>query len=330
MGTNGIVEKERIAPGTGDTGRETSKISLGAVIVSVVGLILMISYLQYSELTMNVPVIDNRGVPSAGGLLFVVILLLLNTVMGKVGSKLRFSEKDIIVMYMVISFGGFLGSWGLMGVAMGNMAALPVLSIQNPNPYRDLLDSISNLVTISDPMVARGFWAGGASVPWKAWIVPAISWGLFWFMLLVTFISIVSIVRKRWTDEEHLLFPLTTPVISVVTGKLDLRAKDEDSVIWKDKLFWIGTIPPIVITIFAFINNYFPAFPAIPTQIDLGQFFDEKPWSALQEWPNLVLSLRPIGIGIGYMLLTNNFQLSTLNFRLSTPAFTVYRNDKYS
>lgn len=302
MGSNSIGHKGSFSSNTEDRSSNTSKISRRAVVTSMIGLVLMISYLQYSELTMNVPVIDNRGVPSVGGLLFVVILLLLNMLTRKVGRKLSFSEKDIVVMYIVISFGGFLGSWGLMGVAMGNIAALPILSMQNPDPYRGLLDNISSLVTITDPMIARGFWVGGSTVPWKAWIMPAVSWGLFWFMLLFSFISIVTIVRKRWTDGEHLLYPLTTPVISVVTGRLDLQGKDAGDSIWRNKLFWIGTVPPIVITILSFIHSYVPVAPVIPTQIDLGRFFTEKPWSALQEWPNLVLSLRPIGIGIGYML----------------------------
>ena len=62
----------------------------------------------------------------------------------------------------------------------------------------------------SDPNVVD-FYAcvqPGSPIPYAAWIVPLLGWGIFIAGLMTTLLAIAHLVRVQWTINERLPFPV--------------------------------------------------------------------------------------------------------------------------
>jgi hypothetical protein len=48
----------------------------------------------------------------------------------------------------------------------------------------------------------------GEHIPWSAWIVPLIAWGVFAAAMLATLVSIGRLILEQWASNERLPLPL--------------------------------------------------------------------------------------------------------------------------
>ena len=75
--------------------------------------------------------------------------------------------------------------------------------------------------------VARHFFEGlpeGATIPWKAWVVPLSYWYGFFLILSFAMICSMVILRKQWIDREKLVYPL-------VQVPMEMIQKEKDGII---------------------------------------------------------------------------------------------------
>lgn len=102
---------------------------------------------------------------------------------------------------------------------------------------------------------------GGAKVPWSAWVVPVIIWLSFFYCLAFVSQCIAVIVRRRWSEIDHLTFPVLKPVYPIVQyGKTQ-----EGRPILRDYVFWVGVVISMTYSVFTVLSKYYPALPSINT-----------------------------------------------------------------
>jgi len=110
--------------------------------------------------------------------------------------------------------------------------------------------------------------------------------GLLWVTLCLH-----VIVRRRWSEEEKLPFPMT---------ELPLRLLESGDSLWRSPLWWIGVGASAGIGILAILGRFFPAVPGVPLGTDLSNYINNNPpWDALRCWQ---LSWRPWSIGLSYLM----------------------------
>ncbi len=132
-----------------------------------------------------------------------------------------------------------------------------------PHIYGSLPDNFSRLVLPKGEGVVEGFWLGETSVPWGAWIMPAITWSLYILALSVLGIFFVTLVRKQWAEREHLTFPMNKPVL-VLAGD---PGQDQDAkAFWKDKLMWLGFAITAIYMLYEFLSGELPMLPPLPNR----------------------------------------------------------------
>jgi hypothetical protein len=156
--------------------------------------------------------------------------------------------------------------------------------------------------------VLRGFYEGSSdeSVPWGAWLLPLLGWGLFFFAIWVTTFAFLSLFRDRWIERERLPFP-------IVDLAMNLTAEKEERIpaFLRDPLMWTGFALSAIYNVLNIANAFNPSIPATGRYFDIGLLFTERPWTALRP---MWISFRPEIFGIGYLMSTDVLLTAWLSY----------------
>lgn len=243
---------------------------------------------------LNIPAMFTSGLyglgadwwPSSAGLTIVILMLLYNMLARKFrkGKGLA-DQKAMVTAYIMVSLAGFIFSISLVSNLPISMAALYQFSLASPEWFGGYFDAVSPLAHIKDPDAAMSFWLGAESVPWSVWIVPLILWTLVFAAILFVMISIVTLVRRMWTEHERLSFPLTLPILSMTDASDD--GQEVLGEFWRNKLMYVGFVPPVIFGVMNILRDFFPVIPPITQykMVSAQGLFAQSPWDVLTRYP---------------------------------------------
>ena len=160
---------------------------------------------------------------------------------------------------------------------------------QTIHPY------VPTWLSISNKTVLQGYYEGNSTFFTRthlfAWLVPIFWWSLFILALLLVMLCLCIIVRKQWTENEKLAYPIV---------QLPLAITNKESGIFKAKLLWVGFGIAAGIDLMNGLNFFFPRVPYLHVKLTpIGHFFTDKPWSAIG-WTAVAFS--PFLIGMSFFL----------------------------
>lgn len=125
----------------------------------------------------------------------------------------------------------------------------------------------------------------------KYWVRPILWWTILLTAVLWVMICLSVLLRKQWIEREKLTYPIV---------QLPLAMTDPKGRFFKSRMMWIGFAIAGGISLINGIHVFVPAIPEIPVrQANIGQYFNEKPWSAIGWMPFYIL---PFGVGLGFMM----------------------------
>jgi hypothetical protein len=146
--------------------------------------------------------------------------------------------------------------------------------------------------------VAESWYNGltaNAGIPWGAWIVPLLAWGLF-FVAAFTMMACLSVLlRAQWGDNEALAFPLLKLPLELTAN----RESRNPSPLIKNPMMWAGFAIAVSIQILNGFSLYFPEIPSVSMDVDTGKLLSEAPWNQLGWVP---MRIYPVAIGVTYLL----------------------------
>ena len=160
------------------------------------------------------------------------------------------------------------------------------------NDWKDLFwRYIPRWLAVADKDVLAGYYEGDSTLYTKqhllGWLTPVMNWFGFLFAMLFVMVCITLIVRKPWTEDEKLAYPI-----------IQLPARMTSEGFFTNRLMWIafGLVAALDI-----INGLHHVFPAIPSVYEKAYRFrfTEKPFSAMG-W--LRLGIYPFVLGIGFLI----------------------------
>ena len=150
--------------------------------------------------------------------------------------------------------------------------------------------------------VAESWFTGlnpGQSIPWGAWVVPLLAWGLFFFASFMMMACLSVMLRKQWGDNEALAYPLLKLPLEMTEGQ------DQSGRVltpfFRNSLMWTGFGIAAVIQLTNGLNLYFPDVPKIVLELNTGPLFTEAPWNQIGWTPMRVF---PVAVGITFLLTT--------------------------
>ncbi len=227
-----------------------------------------------------------------------------------------FSAGELITIYLVIATGmGITGGVWQWGGSLAASIAYPIWEAGPGNRWADILwPNLPQRLMVWNRDALEGF-AFGGSTPYRmevlrAWATPAFWWTVWLTVTLWVTLCLSVIVRRRWSEEEKLPFPMTV---------VPLQLADPEQGLFRNRLWWLGAAFSGGLGVLGIIHRFVPAVPTFPTYVDISSILsNNKPWDAIR---GTALSWSPWQIGLCYLM--------PLDFAFSLVAFNLFWKAEY-
>ncbi|MCA1595572.1 MAG: hypothetical protein LC772_03990, partial [Chloroflexi bacterium] len=219
------------------------------------------------------------------------------------------SRAELITIYIMTNVAVVISGMGMVQFLLTTLGGVHH-GVTDSNHWKDFSASVPRWLLPPD-QVFDGFYKGNAPVPWHAWMVPCFAWGIFLFAMLWCMLCINTLVRKQWSDQERLTFPLVY---------LPLEMTDPAGSFFRSRAMWYGFLVPVFLESMNSLNYLYPSVPKVQIRaFDLAPFFVGRPWNQIGYFP---ITFYPLTIGLGF-LLSLDVSFSCWSFYLLTKAENV-------
>ena len=222
-------------------------------------------------------------------------LIVYNAIARRIVPQLAFSQRDLLVIYIILATSSAVTGYDSL---VGLIGILPHTTwFATPeNDWSNLFaGNLPTWLIITNREAVHDFYVGEVDFYsanyWQHWLTPAISWTLLVLILTVLLLCITVLLRRPWTEQEKLTYPII---------QLPLSMSNPKNRLFHSRLFWIGFAVAAVVDIINGLNYLYPSVPYIPVRgIRLDHYFTEKPWNAIGWTP---IRFRFFMIGMTYLL----------------------------
>ena len=226
---------------------------------------------------------------------YLVGLVAINALLRRWRPRWAFSAGELVTIYLVLS----------LATCWCGVDFLPDLpeAISNPfwfatssNQWAEVvLPYLPSWLTVSDPDVISGLFEGYSTLYRApvvlAWLGPALWWSAMVTALMLAFVCLSSIFRRRWCDEDRLLFPATAVPLQITERRYGL---------FTSRAMWAGLLVTAGIQILNTLHAFRPSVPGMPFSFDLGPYIQPlPPWNAIRESS---MAAEPIVVGVCYLM----------------------------
>ncbi len=158
------------------------------------------------------------------------------------------------------------------------------------------------LVQDQDPGGAdaiKAFYQGGANWADPRYLYPFLGpltwWTIFLSVLIVMCLCISILIRRAWTENEKLAFPIVQLPLAMT------NPANRSLPFWRSKLMWSGFAVSAVIDFINGMHYLYPSWPYLAQVklFDLAPYMTQRPWNAIGWTP---ISMYPFAIGLAYFL----------------------------
>lgn len=300
------------ASATVNAGYTERGVTLRVVILSLALAVVFGYIIPVIDIKLNNTYLASVHLPPGAVAVLLILLLIVNPLLKLLSARLAFSRNEILTVYIACLFACLVPGHGAENFFVSNLIG-PFYYATRENKWLDFLQHY--LKPWFTPALADGGKYGpigrsivepwyttlghGQAIPWNAWLVPLVAWGLFIFALYTMLACLSVMLRAQWAEQEALAFPLLRLPLELTE---DVNRPDQYGVLgrfFRNPLMWIGCGVAVVISLLNGLNVYYPDVPPVPLDINTGPLFTEAPWN--QIGPTLIRVL-PMLVGITYLL----------------------------
>lgn len=230
-------------------------------------------------------------------------------------------QGELLLIYAMLCIGSCMAAHDMGQVLVASLT-WPYYQADNNNHFAGLFwRFLSSWAMMPDKDAAEGYFRGHDTLYTRqhltAWLGPTLVWTGFITVLLFTMQCVNSLIRKQWTDNERLTYPLARIPLEITDSMPHGRGRSGVP-LTRNKIFWLGFVLAAAVDTTNSLNLYFPAVPAILVPGHGSSFYNaqdyvvNKPWNAIGWTP---MSFYPFVIGLG-MLMPMDFLFSSWFFYL--------------
>lgn len=228
-------------------------------------------------------------------LFWLCAFLVLNAMLGRISPKATFTRGELLTLYGMLNICTGLAGHDTIEVLLP-ILAYPIYRANATNNWElDLIPRLPKHLVVTDKDALKPYFEGHSSfyqaAHIKAWLVPSLCWCGFLTTLVLLFLFLNVLLRRRWTESEKLAFPLI---------QLPLELTAPGAPLLKNKVLWAGVLLAVVLQLWNGAAVLNPQVPIIPLKYkDYGTVFATRPWSAIGWVP---VGFYPFGIALGVLL----------------------------
>ena len=236
--------------------------------------------------------------------LFFVLVGLVNVVLGAIRRPWAFRAGELLVIFILMTLANAIQILIYYWIAL---VAAPFYYGVLESKWADVINPhIPEWVVPGDADVARAFFEGSGvestGTPWSAWLGPIACWLPVVVALHVAMLCLMIILRRRWADQERLIYPLVQLPLAMV------QDDDRGSLLkpfFRSRVMWLGFALPMFVGGVIGLHSYFPAVPTIRLSISFPFFSCFLSFATLGFF---FLIKREVAFGLWVFTLLNNLQ----------------------
>ena len=245
--------------------------------------------------------ITDQSYPTTVSLYFnvifiVFIIVLLNYLIKRIRPRLSLGQGELLIIYVMLAIPSSLSGCDFLIVLM-SVISHAFWYATPENEWAELFHRyIPDWLTVKDTGILADFYKGETtfyiSDYIKSWLTPVLWWSAFTFALVFIMLCINSIVRKQWTEEEKLSYP-------IIQLPFELATASKSSFL-KNKTMWTGFGLAALVDIVNGLHYLYPSFPGTGGWLyDIQPYITEKPWNAIGWTP---IGIFPFAIGLAFFI----------------------------
>jgi len=208
---------------------------------------------------------------------------------------------SLLLIYAMMLVAAGIPSFGLTGLLIPYIAG-PFYFASAENHYADtLLPYLPTWLHPRSQAAMTQLYEGvrpGEPIPWSQWIGPLFYWTLLAAGVYLAFFGLSAILRRRWVDEEKLVFPLVQLPLGLAQYETDtFRAFPA---LLRNRTMWCFFAMPFALHTLNGLHYHYPLIPAVNVHLfSLDTYLKGKPWTALSPlWVRFLFSI----IALAYLL----------------------------
>ncbi|MCA1595522.1 MAG: hypothetical protein LC772_03735, partial [Chloroflexi bacterium] len=310
---------ERATPGGGGTHLPAAAVRWLMVIILALPLIVLNCYwIANSEMKSGVTEVTISSL-FMGVTFILFVITLLNLAIRRLIPTLGLRQGEMLVLYVMLSISSVVAGVGNYGFMLPFLANVSWFADPAKNKWTErFLPLLPKWWGPRDKdAILKPFYEGNSSAFHaeflRAWAVPLVIWGLFLMVLIWTMLCLAAILRRQWSDHEHLTFPVIY---------LPVEMTSTSGALYRNRLLWFGFAIPFA---FQSLNSLHSIFPTTPSfQINriqnLSDYVTMRPWNGIDAMP---YALHPAGVGLGF-LVSLDMLFSTWFFYLLFKALNIF------
>ncbi|MDR3708926.1 MAG: hypothetical protein P4L33_11550 [Capsulimonadaceae bacterium] len=236
-----------------------------------------------------------------------VVMAGINSLVVRVRPSWALTQAELLLVYSMLCVGSCMAGHDFAQVLVGSLSWPFAWSTPSHNYEKLFWHWLPRWAMTPNVDATYGFYHGNDTLYTRehlmAWLPAIVTWTGFTTVLLYVMQCINVILRKQWTENERLGYPLVRMPLDL-TSNQPLGSGEGKPSLFRNRLFWIGFAIAAAIDIVNSINYFYPAVPSILTA-GAGQTFDlhlyttTKPWNAIGWTP---VTFYPFVLGLGVLL----------------------------
>lgn len=261
-------------------------IALGLLLIPVNCYWMAVMEIQWNSL-------DSTCVSLFFHVVFLLIVLTgLNTLVGRRWPRLAFTRAELMTVYILLSIASAVMGRDMLENLLPTLGFL--FWFDDPaNRYQRFWEHVPKWMVPQDRDAIKAYYLGNSTLYLPAhlwaWLVPVVFWSAFVLVLVTMMLCINVLLRRQWTENERLAYPLVQIPLSI-TKEGTLR----------NRMLWAGFAIPAFIQSMNSLNYFYPSVPAVHLKLqNIGVYITQPPWNGLGWLP---IGFFPFAIGFAFFL----------------------------
>lgn len=244
------------------------------------------------------------GHPTTISLFFNVVFLLAvllgaNRLVRRMSPRLALEPGELLTVYVMLALASAVAGHDMIEVLTPILAHVHYFARPENGWATEIVPYVPTWLSVTDPQALREFYTGSSSLysphNLRAWAAPVFWWTLFLTVLGFMMLCLNTLLRRQWTENEKLSYPLVTLPLEMVNPKTQL---------FRTRLFWLGAALAAALQIWNGLSALYPSLPMLPLKRtgpinDLNTYITVPPWNAIGWTP---VALYPFGLALGMLL----------------------------
>ncbi|HLV80082.1 MAG TPA: DUF6785 family protein [Chthonomonadaceae bacterium] len=286
------------APVPGARQPRTRFVTLRAVALAL----LLMPFNAYWVILMEV--VRYAGHPTTISLFFNVVfelaaLLAVNAGLRRRLPRAALTPGELLTIYIMLALASAVMGHDMIEVLVPILAHAHYFARPENGWAADILPYLPRWLVVSDPGALRAFYIGHSSLyagpNLRAWIGPVLAWTGFLTLLGFLMLCLNALLRRQWTENEKLSYPLVILPLEMVNPQTQL---------FRSRVFWWGVATVAALELWNGLAYLYPSLPLLPLKRfgpaqDLPTYMASPPWKSIGV---ISVALYPFGIALGMLL----------------------------